>query len=597
LIRSELQASASRFTATYSQGKAKTMTLPTGTQILVRILALVLAGGSSHALAQNALGDGRGLEKDLRRGGTGNTPRKSMREEVAYRNALVTGQVGGGKSFRGDVGYTAPTDFRGITAEDSTYAFRRDSLSSKRVGQAVRGGEAIGYQFSYSTGNNRIVDRLTNRAISPLETVSRTPQEGRHLITLPDTSSLRSPSLYMANRDLRPSYVERVDMSTATATSSLLGIKRLPQEETKRPPNPLATPANAPSASAVSAATPASYRSSYDEIRQRLDALAGKPVEPKPAEGTDVVPLGNTPGPGSDSRPDPLAPPGQIGNQPGSRPGERPSDGSGATPSIDPLAPVPVSEWRDRIEKLRAALGAVEESAQRTTATGPRPVGSVKYVPGAWRENEREAERAKERRTTIDPETIKLIKQAGGNISAYGVGDTETGDPYAVHMRFGQRLLEDGSYFDAEERFSRALSYREADEMAQVGRIHSQIGAGLYLSAAINLQDLFTQRPELTAVRYAEGVVPANLRLRGQTDMLRNRLDEAASKRMPVPRDAALVLAYLGYQAEQPDSVRKGLDALEQDVSDQERNLLTMLRSVWLNEAPTASQAPAPAQE
>ena len=65
-----------------------------------------------------------------------------------------------------------------------------------------------------------------------------------------------------------------------------------------------------------------------------------------------------------------------------------------------------------------------------------------------------------------------------------------------------------GRFFDAEERFTAALSVRQGDPMAAVGRIHSQLGAGMFLSAAINLRGLLVAHPELAGVKYVPALLP-----------------------------------------------------------------------------------------
>ena len=45
----------------------------------------------------------------------------------------MTGNVAGGRGFRGSVGYTADRDFRGALGSDSTFRFEADSAYSNIV--------------------------------------------------------------------------------------------------------------------------------------------------------------------------------------------------------------------------------------------------------------------------------------------------------------------------------------------------------------------------------------------------------------------------------------------------------------------------------
>src|SRR5207248_1554768 len=81
--------------------------------------------------------------------------------------------------------------------------------------------------------------------------------------------------------------------------------------------------------------------------------------------------------------------------------------------------------------------------------------------------------------------------------------------PAAEPMTAAQRLLSQGRLFDAEERCSRALSMRPGDIAGSVGRIHAQIGAGMLLSASVNLRSLLAEHPEIAGVKYAAELLPA----------------------------------------------------------------------------------------
>src|SRR5262249_16673638 len=102
---------------------------PGGPMRTARLCAalLVCCCGCPAALGQNALGTGRGFERDIRVGGTGNAPRADMRDELRMRNALVTGNVSGGKSLQIARPYADADDFRAALGTDQLFRFRRDS--------------------------------------------------------------------------------------------------------------------------------------------------------------------------------------------------------------------------------------------------------------------------------------------------------------------------------------------------------------------------------------------------------------------------------------------------------------------------------------
>ncbi|MEM7683070.1 MAG: tetratricopeptide repeat protein [Planctomycetota bacterium] len=72
--------------------------------------------------------DGRALDASPAVGGRVNG--RVETPDFRARNNLVTGNVSGGFGFRGDVGYTAPGDFRGSIGSDDLFDFRAESIRS-----------------------------------------------------------------------------------------------------------------------------------------------------------------------------------------------------------------------------------------------------------------------------------------------------------------------------------------------------------------------------------------------------------------------------------------------------------------------------------
>jgi hypothetical protein len=148
-------------------------------------------------------------------------------------------------------------------------------------------------------------------------------------------------------------------------------------------------------------------------------------------------------------------------------------------------------------------------------------------------------------------------------------------------MEAGQMALADGRFFDAEERFTRAMSAMPGDPMAAVGRVHGQLGAGLYLSAASNLRQVMREHPELSAARFNVTLVPGDERSKKIAEQLRIELDRASTR---LGRDAGLLLAYLGRIRGDNAMRDEGLAAWNQriDADDvTEQKLYTLLSKVW----------------
>src|SRR6185295_6270421 len=70
-------------------------------------------------------------DRNLQVGSGGvNAARPDFAQEVRFRNAIVTGNVPGGMSFRGNAGYVAPGELFTHLGSNDLFAFRRDSVYS-----------------------------------------------------------------------------------------------------------------------------------------------------------------------------------------------------------------------------------------------------------------------------------------------------------------------------------------------------------------------------------------------------------------------------------------------------------------------------------
>ena len=119
---------------------------PSISAAIVVSATLICAHSSS---GQDALGGGNALDANLSTGGRTNSARPQ--ENYRDRNLLVTGDVAGGRGFRGSVGYTAASDFRGSTGSNDIYPFLAGSAYSSpalfQLGstyEQLRFGQAFG---------------------------------------------------------------------------------------------------------------------------------------------------------------------------------------------------------------------------------------------------------------------------------------------------------------------------------------------------------------------------------------------------------------------------------------------------------------------
>ena len=97
------------------------------------LLAAVLAAMPVAMLSPSAFAqsqqpvDGRTLDANNRIGSGGTNTYRAPPSAGVFGNNVINGNVTAGKSFRGSVGYSDPTEFRGFQAGRATDNFIKDS--------------------------------------------------------------------------------------------------------------------------------------------------------------------------------------------------------------------------------------------------------------------------------------------------------------------------------------------------------------------------------------------------------------------------------------------------------------------------------------
>ena len=539
------------------------------------------AGLTADALAQNALGDGRALDANLRVGSGGrNEAGRDFRSELEFRNALVTGNVAGGKSFRGEVGYTAANDFRGVLGSDDIYAFERDSFYSGLATRNLAGLDSFQTSFGYSVagqsmsyfGGPLIINR-GGSAVSAGEVTGEAAPVTRTDVYGNLVGSMRSPSIQALRvaegADLVAYATPEGGETYVISASSLLGVKVLPASSAvlnpgKRVSNdlsldipmapslgsdPLIDPDHAPDDTDDEPIERPNAVSAHQRI---LNAFESDPLRVEMAQQAT------------------LAEPDRALDQP--QPGQTPEDTPVAGPGPGP-------DTLTDLDRLRIVL------SQRSPAAPPPPTDPVggdlfaepEVDPFAPVEEEPAAESddartLAQRVLDVDlPPVDHLINRETSNIV------------YRRHMTRGEALLGEARWFLAEERFTAALAIIPGDPMAAAGRVHAQIGAGMFLSAAVNLRNLLRAYPEFIPVRFNEELLPRGDRL----DVLQRQLRQRAELDTNIGRDSALLLAYLGHQFDQPDVTREGfekLERIESALSIEPDPLNDAIKAIWIEE-------------
>lgn len=225
--------------------------------------------------------------------------------------------------------------------------------------------------------------------------------------------------------------------------------------------------------------------------------------------------------------------------------------------------PLEVPTWRLELQDIHDLLhewDEMDEAKRQPMLTPPSIEKPLPHVP--------KPEVAPGGAGRINPDVFRTLRDGVGRIDSLASGGVD--DPLAT----AQDRMRQGKFFEAEELFTRAMASKVGGSLAAVGRIHSQIAAGVYTSGAINLRSLLREHPELAGVRYGESAMPPTARLKAVRADLARRVQEGGR----FAADWGLLLAYVGFQTDDAEAVKIGVDAMRLQADDP---LTQLLIGVW----------------
>ncbi|MEY3021152.1 MAG: hypothetical protein RIS86_348 [Planctomycetota bacterium] len=482
------------------------------------------------------------------------------------RNLVVTNDVPGGRGFRGNVGYTAATDFRGVTSGDSTYAFRRDSAMSN---PAFLASEAANDRFLVAQGLGVYEYR---REFTPLEV------DGRVSGRTPD-ARLR---LDRANGE----------MSIGRANLSLGEDREVAQSRNAQgePIRYIVSPLRGLQAEVLTDPIARANMGLYEQARARDEVTRGlttpEAVERARREELGMLDLQVRPDSAIDRAK--VLPESYLDILEGI--GRRP-DG---TRDEDKLA-----EVRRELERLREGVegdGTMPEGAEgarpegatpppgepgrereredgddRTTGEADRP-GDREITAPEGRRADRESDREEVRGRLLGVDEMAEVLRHGTRITRLGASEQRRFDELVSQ---GEQALREADYFRAERRFMQAQDLVRSNPLVEVGIAHAQLGAGLYLSSSLTLRNLFLEHPELIDATYDPRLLPAADRLDRIVAILRDRIDRGEDR-----AGYGLLLSYIGHQRGDRAMIEEGLALVGGTAAlDASRELL---EGVWL---------------
>ena len=555
------------------------------------------------AFAQQQVQNGNALDAN-QQVGSGGSNRVENQVDYAQRNLLVTGNVGGGRAFQDTVGYTAAGGFQDALGSDSLFNFRRDSVFSSPQALGVQPG---------GVGGNVIITRNTTSVPSylggaPLGSASAHSLYDSRSGTVSFQQNTGGLVIIQGASNINQLHslgnIRTQDGALASLNASTLnGIQVNPLQAEPFGLAPLPEAAQpipddlAPDFDALNLNNPylRGDRPGGFDADNADDAMFDSNNTSSNGRFAPSIMLGNmmqrdlanqTINGGSNAREGSLD---QLNNfifgpeQPQTNPDQPPQ--APANPYEAILAEIhdramgnageeggdgPMIErspWTDILENPdEAVLDAVNRAKD----------DAIRRSLGLVNENgevDREAELPE---IDADSELGQLIEGLNYNLPRV---ETLSGEDKAQRhndmLIRAEQDLAAGRYLASENLYRQVLRESQDNPLARAGLIHAQLGGGMIRSAAFNLRALFSEHPELIALRYDEELLPSAERLRWLQRELTDMINDDAHGAEP-----GLILAYLGYQLEHQTLIQYGLGiAQERTPRDP---LLPVLDRIWL---------------
>jgi hypothetical protein len=551
-------------------------------------------GGQTFAWGRSggsglAAGAGNGLDANTQHGAGGVNGGLAPTDYNA-RNLIVTGSVPGGRGFRGSVGYGAATDFRGVLGSDYTYAFRADSaLSSPAFSASAISrdrfllAQGLGaYQYLRDPGPNAILSQSVgpggaesslriDRANSQLSLGRSNWEIGADRTIASSSTTTGEPVRYVIS-PLRGMQIEnmsdpltrgglsvyeraraRRDISSGLATTDdYLRTRAMYAPEA---PDPRRVDAKLKPKSEgdrlrvdASKSLPQSYLDIVDEVNKKakVDQQAQQPDKPAQAPKSPLEQIRES-----------------LDAARGVKPatGDKKPDGSGKD-----------GMQSDGTKSDGIKSDATKPDGTKPDSTKPANADANTVTKPVDAEAMREADRVKQRGKLMSVEDAAAVLRHGKTITELGRDDRRRVDEL---IKQGESALRDSDYFRAERRFNQAQSLASDNPLIEAGIANAQLGAGLYLSASLTLQTMFTSFPELIDAKYDRALLPKQDRLDAAIALIRQRIDRGDDA-----PGYGLVLAYIGHQVGDRKLVEEGLAVIKGGEQIETQRML--LEDIWL---------------
>ena len=607
---------------------------------------LAIAAGAS---AQFRVDTGNSNDANNRVGSGGRNPDDAGRRTgVPSGNDLITGNVTGGKEFRGHVPYRNVNEFRGRTGGDNLDSYIRSSAGAgtaadMRMSEEVRPFYGAARTVNVPPGFQQVAPGTGAYVPSPVQTYRPAGDQRMGAVNLAEQHGV----LPAPGELLLPGPVDPTSGQQYISASPLTGIRQMNPND----PGVMGTLTNTKYDPQTGQLTAAQIQGMRDELRADWTpegAVAPKaPGAPGEALPAPVLPEGET---------EPLTP-GEVKPMTGRRPVtnakpviqqpvggvaqpivQKPVDTSVAADGLETnqslrqrILPPPEKQssvyaelWKrhrdaaaDReisdVEAARAFNAAQAQQKKQATAGGRgeqpgAPGGAQPGRPGQpdaaapVPPSDQAAPGAAPAVTDFSKRNEEILKRAPGEkrevvkkipvpvkVPSLGQGIKSKG--LTDIMSQAEALMKDGKFTAALDQYDQAEQVAPNNPLVKLGRANAELGAAYYARAEAHLREVFTKNPELLVGQYDLAAWLGEPRLQA----LIKDLKEIANKEQREPRPVFL-LAYISYNTGNEQQADAYLDLADKRSGGADP-FYKLLRDNWAlpEQAPRGGAAPATA--
>lgn len=562
---------------------------------LTAMAMLMALGCSSNVWAQDALGAGDALDANSQVGSGGRNnrnPNAVRNSDFRDRNYIVTDNVAGGRGFRGNVGYQASGDFTGYLGSDDSKGFRSYSALSDLI--FITSPQQMD-SFNIAQGTGVFEFRRDFSSLPEVNNVyaARTLDDAQIRLDR-STLALSAGTLYATAVD--PADVGIIDLENGrfnVTASPLEGVGKSLMDD-PFDGYTLYDRATAREEMAVSGklsmvSEQSPFLSNFDRARiaTKFEELGEVPPEKIQAQ---IDGAGLTTG---------------AYQEIVDRVLEKYADREDVKLDVLNADAILRNASKD-LSRLEAKISGYSEADARNTPLEDRILNTDEHFqglpgvptpglnPAASGDDEEETPGSNEEASATEgeeasntPSGLSISEMAEILRHRTEINELSITDKtrLARTVKLGEEALKEGRFFKAERRFEDALRINPGNPLLELARANAQIGAGLYLSAALTLKRVFLAHPEVIDSRFKPEMLPTRTRLEFSAVAIRERLERGNDV-----QGYGLTLAYIGIQLGDQDMVREGLKFINGEGWDEFGLLLS---KIWdENDAPPKEVSP-----